>query len=115
MEEKKLVRKVHTIKTVKDFGSSVIVTYMAVLFASSKVQLPGSGDHIVWCTGGESGSCHPQAAVADWAIRLHNWVTTSQVGITRQLSWWSADVTAASLSCCDQLMSLWPVDVTVAS
>ena len=39
MDKKKLVRKVQTIK---DFGSSVIVTYMAVLFAYSTVQLASS-------------------------------------------------------------------------
>ena len=76
MNKKKLVRKVQTVMTVKDFGSSVIVTYMAVLLASSTVQLAGSGDHGVWCTGGESGLCHPQAAVPDWVIHLHNWVKT---------------------------------------
>ena len=39
MDKKKLVRKV---QTVKDFCSSVIVTYMAVLYASSTVQLASS-------------------------------------------------------------------------
>ena len=42
MDKKKLVRKVQTIKTIKDFDSSVIVTCMAVLFASSTVQLAAS-------------------------------------------------------------------------
>ena len=39
MDKKKLVRKVQTIE---DFDSSVIVTCMAVLFASSTVQLAAS-------------------------------------------------------------------------
>ena len=42
MDKKKLVRKVQTIKTIEDFDSSVIVTCMAVLFASSTVQLAAS-------------------------------------------------------------------------
>ena len=76
MNKKKLVRKVQTVMTVKDFGSSVIVTYMAVLLASSTVHLAESGDHGVRCTVGESGLCHPQATVPDWVIRLHNLVKT---------------------------------------
>ena len=43
MDKKKLVRKVQTAKTFKEFSSSVIVTYIAVLFTSSTVQLAGSG------------------------------------------------------------------------
>ena len=74
INKKKLVRKVQTIKTIKDFGSSVIATYIAVLLASFTVQLAGSGD---WCTDGESGLCHPQAVVPDWEMRLHNWVKTT--------------------------------------
>ena len=42
MDKKKLVRKVQTVKTTKDFGSSFIVTCMAVLFASYTVQLASS-------------------------------------------------------------------------
>ena len=42
MDKKKLVRKVQTVKTIKDFNSSVIRTCMAVLFASSTVQLASS-------------------------------------------------------------------------
>ena len=39
MDKKKLVRKVQTVKTIEDFDSSVIRICMAVLFASSTVQL----------------------------------------------------------------------------
>ena len=42
MEKKKLIKKEQTVKTVEDFGSIVILTCMAVLFASSVVQ-PGAG------------------------------------------------------------------------
>ena len=42
MDKKKLVRKVQTVKTIKDFNSSVIRNCMAVLFASSTVQLASS-------------------------------------------------------------------------
>ena len=42
MDKKKLVRKVQTVKTIKDFDSSVSRTCMAVLFASSNVQLAAS-------------------------------------------------------------------------
>ena len=38
MEKKKLVKKLTTAKIVMNFGSIVILTYMAVLFASSIVQ-----------------------------------------------------------------------------
>ena len=42
MDKKKLVRKVQTVKTIEDFNSSVIRNCMAVLFASSTVQLASS-------------------------------------------------------------------------
>ena len=38
MDKKKLVKKLKTAKTVKDFGSIVILTCMAVLFTSSIIQ-----------------------------------------------------------------------------
>ena len=41
-DKKKLARKVLAVKTIKDLDSSVIVTCMAVLFASYNVQLTSS-------------------------------------------------------------------------
>ena len=41
-DKKKLARKVQIVKTIRDLDSSVIVTCMAVLFASYNVQLASS-------------------------------------------------------------------------
>ena len=43
MDKKKLVKKVQTVQTIKDFHSSVIMTGMDVLFASYNIQLASSG------------------------------------------------------------------------
>ena len=61
-------------------------------------EVVGVGPWGVTVFGEESSLRHPQAAVPDWATRLHNWGQTSPVGITNQLSWYD----------CGQLMLLCP-------